>query len=738
MRAKRTSVASGRLANAFLIPSKANRILHLILIGIILIALRAWHLSVIQHKSRVEQALRPQHKTIYEPAKRGSIVDRFGVPLAINKVQYNVAILYSHIKQVPSVSWVTGPDGTRVKEYRRRDHIKALAEVLARELDMDAGRVEDLIHAKASFYNQIPFVLRENISEKQYYRLKMLEKDWLGIQVQTAPRRFYPQGNVAGDILGYIGPINREEYEAIIGEIKALESAQKALAAGSDDPLPDGIDDEEQLEKRHRDLLELAYSINDIIGKTGIESQYERELRGFRGKKKYFANARGQYLKGLSGNKLPMPGNKLVLTISSELQKFAEELLIQNESIRQTRLARLATNKKTILAEKQPWIKGGAIVVMNPNNGEVYAMASHPHFNPNDFIAEGAAVAGQSRKDNLLKWLENDAYIADIWDGQRSMEREAWTKGEHLTKEAVHLSWDRYLEAVLGKESFILNSLKAHNTIEDAVKAQREYDANPTAERDYDQLLMLDLYRVAVDADRFTDALVKAVGRQTLSQYKEATEAMTALKVVAKTMAQQLFHDSNFKAWREENEKSFLKGKREEEKAHNLYAKPYIDYLDAQERKLFNAFWQENSLKLLAIWLRGAREEDRDEAIVAHVELFDMWHQEIQQGAHHQASWYKSYSVLQNAIQGLTSPLDSAYLATLRSFSQLDRPLLGKYKSLRRYPDKLQVEKHLAAGFYPKYGYGCARSCLIDNPPRSALSLSWSLLMQLLYSSTTL
>ena len=62
---------------------------------------------------------------------------------------------------------------------------------------MDPERIEDLVHAKAVFYHQIPFVLKEDISEKQYYRLRMLEKDWLGICVQRVPRRTYTHGKVA-------------------------------------------------------------------------------------------------------------------------------------------------------------------------------------------------------------------------------------------------------------------------------------------------------------------------------------------------------------------------------------------------------------------------------------------------------------------------------------------------------------------------------------------------------------
>ena len=75
------------------IPTKANHILNLVLVALLLIALRCWHLAVVQHDQRVEMAARPQEKVVIEPAKRGTIRDRTGRPLAINKVQYQAAIL---------------------------------------------------------------------------------------------------------------------------------------------------------------------------------------------------------------------------------------------------------------------------------------------------------------------------------------------------------------------------------------------------------------------------------------------------------------------------------------------------------------------------------------------------------------------------------------------------------------------------------------------------------------------
>ena len=85
------------------IPEKANRVLNIILIALLLIVFRIWHLSVIQYEVRLEEFRKPQVRTILEPAKRATIRDRFNIPLALNKIQYNAAIVYGPLRQISPV-----------------------------------------------------------------------------------------------------------------------------------------------------------------------------------------------------------------------------------------------------------------------------------------------------------------------------------------------------------------------------------------------------------------------------------------------------------------------------------------------------------------------------------------------------------------------------------------------------------------------------------------------------------
>ncbi|MBA3815389.1 MAG: hypothetical protein H0X29_02510 [Parachlamydiaceae bacterium] len=751
------------------IPAKANRVLNVVLVGMLLIVLRIWHLAVVQYDEKVEESRKPQRRIVVESAKRATIRDRFNIPLAINKVQYNVAVLYSQLKQIPTAAWETDSSGKRKKVFRRKEYIAALSQLLGKELKMDADRIEDLIHSKASFYHQIPFVLKEDVSELEYYRLKMLEREWLGINVQRTPRRHYPLGKVAGDIIGYMGAINRQEYEKVIREIKALEAYVETIDLGEFVSLPPGMDSSNQVRKRIKDLNALAYTINDSVGKAGIEGRYESTLRGYHGKKIFYSDARGNFFRELPGAREPLSGKRLLLTISAELQEFAEQLLIQNERIRLTRLSHLDAVKQTVLALKQPWIKGGAIIVMEPHSGDLLAMASIPRVDPNDFVSS-KNPANKLKKSNIHKWFENEVYLAEVWNQQRLLDREIFD--EHLGgfyDEGIVLKWQNYLDLVLEAENPLKKGVLSTGTLKDAIYIQKLVDRlleltpykniysvfnliytgeehqsyaqkNSSADlevlenaftlhfqevlsikrkldvymqaikNNYDKVLLLDMLRMLVEADLFSDELVKNVGKQTLSTYKDASSAMVATEEVVKKMAKSIYHETDFKGWRKEKEKEYLKGKRAEEKATKKYAKPYIDYLDALENEMFASFWEKQRWHLITTFLRGDVQSNMESCPSAYIDHMCSWQREIQSGAHREIEWSNAYFTLQEAIKNIPTESIIPYLKTLRSFQDLNRPLLGKYRYLRKNNEQLQLEKHLAAAFYHKFGCGYGRS----------------------------
>lgn len=102
-----------------------------------------------------------------------------------------------------------------------------------------------------------------------------------------------------------------------------------------------------------------GYVMKDTIGKEGIELQYESLLRGQKSQKLIEVDAEGKVVKTLQ-EKTAVPGKSIVLTIDARLQKTCEEILGDNE---------------------------GAAIMMDPQNGELFAQASAPTFDPNKFIS---------------------------------------------------------------------------------------------------------------------------------------------------------------------------------------------------------------------------------------------------------------------------------------------------------------------------------------------------------------
>lgn len=746
------------------IPEKANKVLHLILMALFLITLRVWHLAVIQSDAKEAEAKRPQHRVVVEPAKRGTIRDRYNVPLAINKIHYQAAIVYSQLRDIKSVEWKTDAQGNKIKIAKRKEYITQLSELLSRELGLDPARIEDLIYSKASFQSHVPFVIKEDLSEKEYYRLKMLEKDWVGIQATQAPKRFYPQGRVGADIIGYMGAINKREYDAILTQMRSLEDYVRALDAGEEDPFaPEGIRSPEEARVKLRDLKEKAYTINDHVGKVGVEATYERLLRGFHGKKQYFSDAKGNYLRELPGAREPLSGQRLLLTISSELQEYAEKLLMQNEEIRKARLSNNKGARITLADDKQPWIKGGAILAMDPQTGDILAMASHPRYDPNDFTSSGNPEQARIKQANIARWFESENYVAEVWDQKRPLERELLDpETEEPYDDQLWLSWEVYINAVLSKDSPIRAAIKQVNTLDKAVDLQETiqdllrltgleniymlfnllyplephivYGPKATTQKEnalqqlehapraavlkrkldsyvgglthqYDKVLLADLVQLAVAADRFTPSLLQIVGSQSLETYRKACAAQSVLLTLIQGEARDLFRKTEFKEWRSQNEKTFLKEKRQLELLTKKSPKPYIDYLDAKETELFKEFWNQEALNSLIVFLKGS-EFAKDIPLHKYLQA---WHGEIRQGAYSQADWRPAYNHLIEASRHLSQEQTKAYLATLRSYQDLTRPLFGRYRHLRR-DEGIQKEKHLAAAFYPLNGYGYGRS----------------------------
>ncbi|KYO64774.1 penicillin-binding protein 2 [Thermovenabulum gondwanense] len=213
------------------------------------------------------------------------------------------------------------------------------------------NKIRDLGYKK-----YMPIRLKTNVDFETVARIE--EKRLPGVVVEVEPIRNYIYGSEAAHIFGYVGEISKNELEA---------------------------------------LKDKGYRAGDLVGKMGLEKVLEPYLKGTNGGKQVEVNAFGKPIKVL-GEIPPVPGDTIILTIDSELQRVAEKAL-------QDQLLKLQTDK----IKPFPNAKRGAVVVLNVKTGEVLAMASVPSFDPNMFARGLTAKEWEDLSNNPLKPLVNIA-----------------------------------------------------------------------------------------------------------------------------------------------------------------------------------------------------------------------------------------------------------------------------------------------------------------------------------------
>ncbi len=191
---------------------------------------------------------------------RGRILDYSGKPLAINRLNYRVVIVYEQARDV---------EGTL-------DSLGLLIDVS----DADRHRVVREVRRKRSF---VPVVVREDLSWDEVAKVEINAPDLPGISIDVGQSRYYPHTESVGHILGYVGAVSEAE-----------------LKAGGDDP-----------------LLELP---DFRIGQTGIEKSYDTVLRGSAGTSQIEVNAVGRVVRELSRAE-GQTGHDVQLTIDIDLQE---------------------------------------------------------------------------------------------------------------------------------------------------------------------------------------------------------------------------------------------------------------------------------------------------------------------------------------------------------------------------------------------------------------------------------
>lgn len=238
------------------------------------------------------------------PSTRGVIYDRSGMPLVANVRAYSVKIRPADLP-----------------ENRRPEVVQRLAALLGLDaadinvtIDSNPGSRFDLVRIAADVDAKVANFVAES-------RL-----DLPGVEVVVESRREYMTGPLLSQVIGYTGPVSEQQL---------------------------------------LDLKARGYLPDDLIGKTGVEAQYESALRGTYGIETVERDASGRRLQVLQTIRPPVAGSSLELTIDVQEQRWAEQALRWGIS--------------------EAGLKRGVVIVMNPQTGEILALVSLPTYDGNLF-----------------------------------------------------------------------------------------------------------------------------------------------------------------------------------------------------------------------------------------------------------------------------------------------------------------------------------------------------------------
>jgi penicillin-binding protein 2 len=280
---------------------KRINLLRIVFIAIFLIySVRLFSMQILSGELYRSRAQNIARRTTVIPAQRGEIYDRgFDQPLVLNTDSFAVSITPAEV-----------PQGT----------MEDLFERVASILEISREQIERRIPAQYYYLYQ-PVEVAVNVSFNTIAVLAENVDTLPGVSWQSKPMRNYIDSGSLSHIIGYVGDITRDELTMLYNK---------------------------------------GYQQGDMIGKAGIERQYDEILRGREGWETRTVDVRGRRVAADMNNsrEAPVMGKNLVLTIDRSIQTLVEKALGN---------------------------RIGAAVVMRPTTGEVLAMVSYPWYDPNIF-----------------------------------------------------------------------------------------------------------------------------------------------------------------------------------------------------------------------------------------------------------------------------------------------------------------------------------------------------------------
>ncbi len=351
--------------------------------------LRLMQLQLVEGADYREQANKHTERSVTVTAARGEIVDRNGRPLAVNRSCYNIVfdgafmpkkmqneiiIKLSEIFTAAGVEWNETLPLTKTAPYDfTPDSDKAVARLktdlglqsyatpqhVVDEMMSRYGITDDFTPEQQRIIMGVRYEMQrlEFSAVTQYTFAEDVNMDIIskvrensislpGVDVQESTVREYMSEDIAPHLIGLIGPIYAEEYA---------------------------------------ELKEKGYHLNDVVGKDGIEKAFEDQLRGKDGTNVMEFDSKGALL-GTKQVETPIPGNTVMLTIDSNLQKVGQESLERQ----------IKHLNETAPEGQGKEANAGAVVAVDIKTGEILVSATYPSYNINNFMKDYTALSQDS------------------------------------------------------------------------------------------------------------------------------------------------------------------------------------------------------------------------------------------------------------------------------------------------------------------------------------------------------
>jgi penicillin-binding protein 2 len=229
---------------------------------------RMYYLQVIESKRYATLADENRINIRLLSPPRGRIVDRFGIPIAVNQQNHRVVL-------VPEAA----------------NPIEATLHTLGAIIDVGAGERRRILREARRRRGFIPITVRENLSWEEVSQIEVNTLDLPGVMIDVGQSRHYLHGEIVASVLGYVSAVSEDEIDG--------------------DP-----------------LLQLP---GFRVGKAGIEKVYDRALRGTGGSSQVEVNSVGRVIKEVERLE-GQPGTEVTLTLDLELQELASRLLARESA----------------------------------------------------------------------------------------------------------------------------------------------------------------------------------------------------------------------------------------------------------------------------------------------------------------------------------------------------------------------------------------------------------------------